>query len=125
MGGKKGTYCGRGMKGQRSRSGRNFPPAIREMIKRYPKLRGYKFKPVNTVYNVAVLNLSVIDKNFKEGEKVNAQVLSEKGLVRNIRGKIPQIKILSAGEIKKALVFENCLVSKAAKEKIEKAGGKI
>jgi ribosomal protein L15 len=51
--------------------------------------------------------------------------LSEKGLVRNINGKTPRIKILSAGDIKKALVFENCIASKSAREKIEKAGGKI
>ena len=48
-GGKKGTYSGRGMKGQKSRAGRRLPPVIREMIKRYPKLRGYKFKPKKNV----------------------------------------------------------------------------
>jgi large subunit ribosomal protein L15 len=43
-GGKKGTYSGRGIKGQKARAGRRLKPAIRELIKRYPKLRGYKFK---------------------------------------------------------------------------------
>ncbi len=41
-GGKKGTYSGKGIKGQSSRSGRKMVPIIRELIKRYPKLRGYK-----------------------------------------------------------------------------------
>ena len=41
-GGKKGTYSGKGMKGQRSRAGRKMAPIIRELIKRYPKLRGYR-----------------------------------------------------------------------------------
>lgn len=39
-GGKRGTYSGRGIKGQKSRAGRKLKPAIREFIKRYPKLRG-------------------------------------------------------------------------------------
>lgn len=43
-GGKRGTYSGRGQKGQLSRAGRKLKPVIREIIKRYPKLRGYKFK---------------------------------------------------------------------------------
>jgi large subunit ribosomal protein L15 len=74
---------------------------------------------------VAVLNLDKIEKSFKEGETVNPKVLSEKGLVPKMKGKTPKVKILSFGDIKKALVFENCLASKSAKEKIEKAGGKI
>lgn len=124
-GGKKGDYCGKGMKGQKSRSGKNLPPDIRELIKRYHKLRGYNFKPVTKIFNLAVLNLAVIEKNFEVGEKINPEALSKKGLVRKINGKVPNVKILATGDIKKALVFENCLVSKTAKEKIEKAGGKI
>ena len=43
-GGKRGTYCGRGIKGQKSRAGRKLKPLIRDVIKKYPKLRGYRFK---------------------------------------------------------------------------------
>lgn len=43
-GGKRGTYCGRGMKGQKARAGAKMKPAIRDLIKKIPKLRGYKFK---------------------------------------------------------------------------------
>ena len=39
-GGKRGTYSGKGMKGQRSRAGARMQPIIRELTKRYPKLRG-------------------------------------------------------------------------------------
>lgn len=46
-GGKRGTYSGRGMKGQKSRAGTRFEPIIRGLIKRYPKLRGYRFKTKN------------------------------------------------------------------------------
>ena len=50
-GGKRGTYSGRGMKGQKSRAGARFEPIIRGLIKRYPKLRGYKFKPKTVTKN--------------------------------------------------------------------------
>jgi len=43
-GGKKGTYSGRGIKGQKARAGAKLKPAIRDLIKKIPKLRGYKFK---------------------------------------------------------------------------------
>ena len=43
-GGKRGTHSGRGVKGQRARAGRRLKPVIRELIKKYPKLRGYRQK---------------------------------------------------------------------------------
>ena len=46
-GGKRGTYSGRGVKGQKSRAGRKFQPIIRELIKKYPKLKGYRQNPKN------------------------------------------------------------------------------
>lgn len=121
-GGKRGTYCGRGVKGQKSRAGRKLKPIIREIIKRYPKLRGYRFKAKK---EFAVLNLDVLEKKFNEGEKVTPEILVEKRIIRRIGGKVPKIKILGRGEIKKKLEFERCLFSEKAKEKIEKAGGII
>jgi large subunit ribosomal protein L15 len=122
-GGVHGFYCGKGAKGQRSRSSLNFQPAIRELIKKYPKLRGYKFK--SFAEKPVVLNLAILDKNFNDQEKVSPQILIEKRLARKIEGAVPKIKILGGGEIKKALILEGMLISKSAKEKIEKAGGKI
>ncbi|MBZ9571845.1 uL15 family ribosomal protein [Patescibacteria group bacterium] len=122
-GGKRGTYSGRGMKGQKARSGRKLQPAIREFIKRYPKLRGYKFK--GKELKSVIINIEVLGKKFKVNEKINPQILLEKKLIRKIKGKIPGVKILGKGELKKALVIEGCGVSKGAKEKIEKAGGTI
>ncbi len=126
-GGKRGTFSGRGIKGQKSRSGRKFQPIIRELIKRYPKLRGYrqKVKSRNQKLRLAILNLETLEKKFAEKEKVNPETLLEKRLVCKISGRNPEIKILGKGEIKKALTIEGCLVSKQAKEKIEKAGGAI
>ena len=55
-GGRKGTYSGHGMKGQKSRAGRKMVPMIRELIKRYPKLKGYKSFRVDDFS--AVVNIS-------------------------------------------------------------------
>jgi large subunit ribosomal protein L15 len=122
-GGKKGTYSGKGVKGQKSRAGRKFQPIIRNLIKRYPKLRGYQFKSNKS--DVAVVNLFQLQKKFEENELITPKSLLQKRLIRKIKGKVPQVKILAKGEIDKKLVVKECQVSKSAKEKIEKAGGKI
>lgn len=122
-GGKRGTYAGRGIKGQRARAGRKLKPVIRELIKRYPKLRGYRFK--KPISKLAIINIEVLEKKFKTGEIVNPKILLEKRLIRRIKGRIPKVKILAKGEIKKALAIEGCQISKRAKEKIEKVGGTI
>ncbi len=122
-GGKKGTYSGKGGKGQTARSGRKLAPIIREVIKRYPKLKGYRsFELPN---NLAVVNLDVIEKEFNEGEVVTPKLLAEKGIVEMIYGKTPSIKILGNGRINKKVNFENCQFSKSAKMAVKKAGGKI
>jgi len=121
-GGKRGKYSGRGIKGQRSRAGRKLKPIIREILKKYPKLRGYRFKAKK---EYEIINLDKIEKYFKEGEKVTPETLVKKGLIRKRGGKIPEVKILGRGEITKRLTFENCKLSKSAKEKIEKAKGYV
>lgn len=122
-GGKRGTYSGRGIKGQKARAGRRLKPIIREIIKKYPKLRGYKFK--NQKKKVVILNIETLEKKFKAGEKITPKILLERKIISKIKGKIPKVKILAKGEIKKALYIEGCDFSKQAKEKIEKVGGKI
>jgi len=122
-GGKKGTYCGRGIKGQKARAGRKLKPIIREIIKRYPKLRGYRFKPKKE--NLIVINIETLEKKFKSGDLVSLQTLLKKKIISKIKGRMPKVKILGKGEIKKSLTVENCQLSKAAREKIEKAGGSI
>ena len=72
-GGKRGTYSGKGMKGQASRSGARFQPLIRELFKRYPKLRGYRTRR-NEKYK-AIVTLDMLEKNFKKGDAVNPGVL--------------------------------------------------
>jgi large subunit ribosomal protein L15 len=122
-GGKKGTYSGKGLKGQKSRSGRKMVPIIRELIKKYPKLKGYRSFRLNNY--IAVINLDVIEKNSKDGEIINPENLIKKCIVSRIKGKTPKIKILGTGKITKKLIIEGCKTSKTAKEAIEKAGGKV
>ena len=126
-GGKRGTYSGRGLKGQKSRAGRRMKPAIRELIKRYPKLRGYKFKPkVKTQKSkIVILNLENLEKKLNIGEIVSPRNLIEKRLIRKIKGRIPKVKILGKGKLSKKLIIEGCQVSKSAGEQIKKAGGNV
>ncbi len=122
-GGKKGTYSGKGGKGQTARAGRKMVPIIRELIKRYPKLKGYRSFVLQDM--VSVVNIDRLDKVMGDGEVVNPEILLKKGVVRMINGKIPEIKILGTGTIGKKITVENCKVSKTAKEAIEKAGGEV
>ncbi|MEK7658721.1 MAG: 50S ribosomal protein L15 [Patescibacteria group bacterium] len=122
-GGKKGTYSGKGNKGQSSRAGRKMAPIIRELIKRYPKLKGYRSFALDDY--LVVLNLDVLEKNTKNGDIINPDNLIKKGIIRMIKGKTPKVKILGDGKLTKQLIVENCKVSKTAKEAIEKAGGTI
>jgi len=122
-GGKRGTYSGRGIKGQKSRAGRRFKPVIRELIKKYPKLRGYrqKLKVKNAKLKTVTVNLDILERRFNSEEKISPETLLEKQLIRKIKGKIPKVKILAKGKLTKSLTIEGCSVSKKANEAIAKA----
>ncbi|MCX6721911.1 MAG: 50S ribosomal protein L15 [Candidatus Staskawiczbacteria bacterium] len=122
-GGKHGSYSGKGIKGQSSRAGRKMEPIVRALIKRYPKLKGYKSFRFETDFSV--INLDVLEKKTKDGEIINPENLIKKGLISKIKGRSPKIKILGTGKLTKKLVIENCRVSKTAKDAIEKAGGSV
>ncbi len=122
-GGKRGTFSGRGNKGQKSRAGRRMQPAIREYIKRYPKLRGYRFNPKDK--NIVIISVAEINKKFEQGESVSPQILIKKRIIPKIKGRIPEVKILGDGKIEKKVIVKNCMFSKSAEEKIKKAGGEI
>lgn len=122
-GGKRGTFCGRGVKGQKARAGARIRPAWRDLIKRMPKKRGAYFKPRKQ--KLAVINLKKINIFFKEDLVVSPKELLVRGLIGKIKGKIPAVKILGKGELTKKLTFKDCQVSQGAKEKIERAGGEI
>ncbi len=122
-GGKRGTYSGRGQKGQKSRAGHRIRPEIRDVIKRIPKKRGYRFASIQE--KPVVVNLEVLEKKFKEGDKITPETLVKAGIVSRKSGKIPEVKLLGTGEITKKLLVSECQISDSAREKIEKAGGKV
>src|SRR3989338_6596609 len=122
-GGKKGKYSGKGIKGQKSRAGRKVVPIIRELIKKYPKLKGYRRVALKDYK--AVVNLDTLEKISKDGDIISPQNLIKKGIIRIIKGKKPRVKILGSGKLTKKVVIENCYISKSAKEAVEKAGGTI
>jgi len=107
-GGKRGVTSGRGTKGQGSRAGHKLRPAMRDLLIRIPKLRGYNNKPIYP-------KLPVI--NIDDLMKLKETSFSEENLGR--------VKILGSGDVNKVISVKGLSVSKSAKEKIEKAGGKV
>jgi large subunit ribosomal protein L15 len=121
-GGTRGKTSGRGGKGQTARAGNKRRPQMRDIIKKIPKLRGYRFNSPSTKFtpvNVGDLNV------FKAGEVVNPETLFSKGLIRRVGGKVPAVKILGTGEITVKISVEKCVLSKTAVDKITKVGGTI
>jgi len=124
-GGKRGTYSGRGMKGQKSRSGGNVDPLFEggrtTLIEKLKKTRG--FKSITPKKNI--VNLDIIEKKFKDGDTVIIETLLKTKIIQ--RSKVANgVKILGNGKImKKIIIGKDILVSKSAKVAIEKAGGKV
>ncbi|MGB2580517.1 MAG: uL15 family ribosomal protein [Minisyncoccia bacterium] len=127
-GGKRGKTSGRGTKGQDARAGHRKRPQMRDTIKKLPKLRGEgvsrnQFKTEFTHY--VVLNIGILNLEFKAGDRVTPKVLLEHALVEKKGNKVPVIKILGSGVLDKKLDIRGCLISESAKAAIEKLGGTV
>ncbi len=126
IGSGKGKTAGRGMKGQKSRSGvaiKSFEGGQMPLYRRLPK-RG--FNPLKKV-KIAKINIeklqTLIEKNIlKTDEKIDLKNLIKKNILNKSYKKI---KILGTGNINIKLDIEADFSSKSAREKIEKLGGKI
>ena len=126
IGSGKGKTSGRGVKGQKSRSGvaiKSFEGGQMPLYRRLPK-RG--FNPIKKE-NIAILNLdkiqSYIDKkNIKSNEIINSNLLKKLKLINKNSNKL---KILGSGQLKDKINIEADLASKSAVEKLEKIGGSI
>ena len=126
IGSSKGKTCGRGHKGQKSRSGvaiKSFEGGQMPLYRRLPK-RGFKsFRSKN----IAKINLSKIKQIFENKKilplgKINLSSLQKSKLVNK---KYRKLKLLGSGDIKEKFDIEVNFISKSAKEKIEKSGGKV
>lgn len=119
--GSKGSFSGRGCKGQKSRSGHRMKPGFEggqlPLIKRLPTMRGFTniYKKQYEIVNVGKL------AGFEAGATVTVVELVEAGIIGST-GKM--LKILGEGDIKNALTVKADKFSATAKAKIEAAGGK-
>ena len=87
-------------------------PAEREILKKIPKLRGYRFKSFRL--QPATVTLFDLEKKFSNGDVVSPETLLNHKLIKRQRGRMPnRIKILGKGKLTKKLVFKNVLFSKA------------
>ena len=126
IGSGKGKTSGRGVKGQKSRSGvaiKSFEGGQMPLYRRLPK-RG--FNPLRNQH-IAILNLekiqSLLDKKtIKSSDIINSELLKK---LKIINKNSTKLKILGKGEIKDKVNIEANLASKSAVEKLEKIGGSI
>lgn len=118
-GGKRGTYSGRGIKGQKSRSGHRIRPAERDLLIRLPKLRGFRNKSL--VGKAISVNVDQLGK--LEEPVISRAVLTKHGFIAKNDSR--PVKILANGEITRAIKVEGLRASASAKLKIEKAGGSV
>ena len=121
-----GKTGGRGVKGQKSRSGvaiNGFEGGQMPLYRRLPK-RGFKniFAKEFVTVSLARVQAAIDAKKLDAKETVNAEALLKAGVIR--RGK-DGVRILSDGELKAKVAFDVAGASKAALEKIEKAGGSV
>ena len=126
IGSGKGKTSGRGIKGQKSRSGvaiKSFEGGQMPLYRRLPK-RG--FNPIDKV-KIAKINLEKI-QTFIEQKTINASETIDSKLLKKLKiinKNSQKLKILGTGEIKVKINVEADLISKSAKEKLEKIGGSI
>ncbi len=109
-GGQKGTYSGRGMKGQCSRSGFSQRPTFEggrsSLVSQAKKVRGFKSKRAAN----QVVAVELIEKKYADGEVVSPETLKAKGLISKTY--LP-VKILGGGKLTKKVKFEDVATSKA------------
>jgi large subunit ribosomal protein L15 len=130
LGSGKGRYSGRGIKGQKARSGSHkmragFEGGQMPVYMRMPKQRGATSKdamPIGPFRTSTIpVNVAQLDR-FDDGAEVTIEALIEAGVIKNAK---TDVKILGNGELKKKLTVTAHAFSKSAREKIEAAGGSV
>ena len=127
IGSSKGKTCGRGHKGQKSRSGvaiKSFEGGQMPLYRRLPK-RG--FRSMKDKKNISLINLSRIQEIINKqsnvlNNKINLDSLKKAKIINK---KFTKLKLLGSGDLKKKIDIEVNSISKSAKAKIEKLGGKV
>ena len=131
LGSGKGRYSGRGIKGQKSRSGSHtmragFEGGQMPIYMRLPKQRGSTSKDAMPIgphrTSTVPVNLRDLERVFDDGAEATLEAMVEKGLIKNTR---TDVKVLGQGELTKKLVVTAHAFSATAREKIEGAGGSV
>ncbi len=117
-GGKRGTTSGKGQKGQKSRAGHNIRPAVRDVIIRTPKKRGYHNKRKSL--HSTTLTLSALSQLSLSN--ITPATLFAQGIISSTK---ESVKIVATGAMTKAVSIEGISVSAQARTAIIKAGGSI
>jgi large subunit ribosomal protein L15 len=128
MGSGKGRYAGRGIKGQKARSGSHklragFEGGQMPIYMRLGKQRGPYSKDAMPIgpHRTFMAGINVRDlERFDAGTDVTPELLAEVGLIRNVR---TEVKVLGHGDLSKKLIVSAHAFSASAREKIEGAGG--
>ena len=126
IGSGKGKTSGRGVKGQKSRSGvaiKSFEGGQMPLYRRLPK-RGFNIIGRKTVgsLNLAEIQSHILSKKIKTSEKIDLALLKKLNIVKK---RYKKLKILGKGEIKDKLDIEVNYLSNSAKAKLEKSGSNI
>lgn len=109
-GGKRGTYSGKGIKGQKARAGAKIRPAMREILKKIPKLRGYRFKSFRL--QPATVTCMDLEKKFAQDDTISPATLLKAKLIKRQHGKMPKrVKILGKGVLTKKFIFKDVMFS--------------
>jgi large subunit ribosomal protein L15 len=131
LGSGKGRYSGRGIKGQKSRSGSHkmrpgFEGGQNPIYMRLGKQRGPYSKDAMPMgphrTSTVPVNVASLEQRFDAGAEVTLEALVEKGLIKNTK---TDVKILGQGDLTKKLSITAHAVSASAREKIEAAGGSV
>ena len=125
----RGKQSGRGGKGQTARAGHKIRPALRDIIKKLPKRRGYGKNRGRTVNSGrvrrAAVSLSRLENIFGTHTEITSKLLAEHGIVHMKSGRLPWVKLVGNSAVPKAVVFKGISASTAARAAVEKAGGSI
>jgi len=131
LGSGKGRYSGRGIKGQKARSGSHtmragFEGGQMPIYMRLPKQRGSTSKDAMPIgphrTSTVPVNLRDLERVFDDGAEATLEAMVEKGLIKNTR---TDVKVLGEGELTKKLAVTAHAFSASAREKIEGAGGSV
>ena len=126
IGSGKGKTCGRGVKGQKARTGvaiRGFEGGQMPIFRRLPK-RGFTniHRQEYSVINIENIDNAILAGHLSKDVEITAEVLAAAGLIRS--SKLP-VKLLGKGSVSTSLNFSIATASKKAKEIIEQAGGRL